>query len=176
MAKTAKKGTGKNREGSGSALVSAAINQNSVEKLGVIPWRFSGADLTYRSADDKNLLYIIELVRSGINPNAFGELTELTPFTMAEWADFLQLSERTIQRNQKEKKAFQPIQSEKIVELAMLYNYGVEVFGDKDNFDIWLDAKSIALGGRKPKELLDTNFGINLVKDELGRIEHGILA
>ncbi len=58
----------------------------------------------------------------------------------------------------------------------MLYQYGVEVFGDKENFDTWLKSKSISLGGRTPKDLLDTKFGIGMVKDELGRIEHGILA
>jgi putative toxin-antitoxin system antitoxin component (TIGR02293 family) len=99
-----------------------------------------------------------------------------TPFSLTEWANYLQLSERTIQRNQKENKTFQPIQSERIVEVSMLYKYGVEVFGNKDNFDTWLNTKSIALGGRIPKDLLDTKFGISMVKDELGRIEHGILA
>lgn len=79
-------------------------------------------------------------------------------------------------KKSKEKKAFQPIQSERIVELAMLYRYGLEVFGDKDNLNVWLNSRSIALGGSSPKELLDTKFGIGMVKDELGRIEHGILA
>ena len=41
---------------------------------------------------------------------------------------------------------------------------------------IWLDAENIALGGVKPKSLLDSTFGIEIVKDELTRIEHGILA
>ena len=131
---------------------------------------------SYKSADDKNVLAIIEAVRSGISFQEFEKIVRYAPFTLSEWASYLQLSERTIQRNQKEKKAFQPIQSERIVELVMLYQYGVEVFGDKDNFNTWLNAKSIALGGRTPKELLDTKFGVDMIKDELGRIEHGILA
>jgi len=131
---------------------------------------------SYKSADDKNMLAIIDVVRTGISFNEFDKIVGNAPFSLAEWANYLQLSERTIQRAQKEKKAFQPIQSERIVELAMLYEYGVEVFGDKENFNVWLNAKSIALGGRTPKELLDTMFGVGMVKDELGRIEHGVLA
>ena len=50
------------------------------------------------------------------------------------------------------------------------------MFEDKANFDSWLDTKSIGLGGIKPKDLFDTTFGINLVCDELTRIEHGVLA
>ena len=135
-----------------------------------------GSIFSYKSSDDKNVLAIIDLVRTGISFHEFENIVNNTPFSLAEWANYLQLSERTIQRNQKEKKPFQPIQSERIVELIMLYDYGVEVFGDKQNFNIWLNAKSIALGGRTPKELLDTKFGVGMVKDELGRIEHGVLA
>jgi putative toxin-antitoxin system antitoxin component (TIGR02293 family) len=140
--------------------------------------RQSKPDFTfsYKSADDKNVLAIIDVVRTGIPFNEFEKIVDNVPFSLAEWASYLQLSERTIQRNQKEKKPFQPIQSERIVDLVMLYEYGVEVFGDQGNFNIWLNSKSIALGGRTPKELLDTKFGVGMVKDELGRIEHGVLA
>lgn len=131
---------------------------------------------SYSTADDNNILVIIEMVRSGISYSDFNKIVVSTPFSISEWANYLQLSERTIQRAQKEKKAFQPIQSERIVELSMLYKYGVEVFGDKENFNTWLNASSVSLGGRIPKELLDTKFGISMVKDELGRIEHGVLA
>lgn len=132
--------------------------------------------LSYSGADDNNVLAIIDLVRNGISYKDFNQIADDTPFSLTEWANYLQLSERTIQRNQKEKKSFQPIQSERIVELSMLYKYGVEVFGDKHNFNIWLNSKSISLGGGTPKDLLDTTFGMSMVRDELGRIEHGILA
>lgn len=131
---------------------------------------------SYQEADDKNLLAIIDIVRNGISYKDFNRIADDTPFSLTDWAHYLQVSERTIQRNRKEKKSFQPIQSERIVELSMLYKYGVEVFEDKDNFNIWLNSKSISLGGRTPKDLLDTKFGIGMVRDELGRIEHGILA
>jgi putative toxin-antitoxin system antitoxin component (TIGR02293 family) len=106
-----------------------------------------GAFFSYSSVDDNNVLAIIDLVRTGISYKDFNKIADDTPFSIAEWAYYLQLSERTIQRNQKEKKSFQPIQSERIVELSMLYQYGVEVFGDKDNLNTWLNSKSIALGG-----------------------------
>lgn len=131
---------------------------------------------SYKLADDKNVLAIIDAVRTGISFAEFDKITSKIPFSLAEWASYLQLSERTLQRTQKGKKSFQPVQSERIVELVMLYQFGVEVFGDQESFNIWLNSKSVALGGRTPKELLDTMFGVNMVKDELGRIEHGVLA
>ncbi|RYZ24033.1 MAG: DUF2384 domain-containing protein [Chitinophagaceae bacterium] len=132
--------------------------------------------ISYMSEDDKNLLAIIELVRAGVSVHDFNEISKLTPFTQAEWAGYLQVSERTMQRNQKDQKPWPAIQSERIVELALLYQYGVSVFGDQESFNAWLGGRNIALGGHAPKELLDTKFGVTLVKDALGRIEHGIFA
>ena len=88
----------------------------------------------------------------------------------------MHLSERTLQRYKTEKKTFDSIYSDKILQIAILYKLGTETFGDKANFDTWLETKSIALGGVKPKELLDNTFGISLVRDELNRIENGVLA
>ena len=88
----------------------------------------------------------------------------------------MHLSERSMQRYKAEKKTFDPIHSEKILEIAFLYQRGVEVFGHSENFHTWLNTKSVALGGVPPQELMDTTFGINLLNDELTRIEHGVLA
>lgn len=67
---------------------------------------------------------------------------------------------------------------EKIMEkeLNSLYQYGIEVFGNEDKFSAWLATKNPTLGNIKPKELLDDDAGINLLKDELTRIEYGVLA
>ena len=50
------------------------------------------------------------------------------------------------------------------------------MFGNKDYFNTWLNSVNLALGSLKPKQLLDSYFGIELIKDELTRIEHGVLA
>lgn len=133
-------------------------------------------EFSYEAVDDKEILLIIEKIRNGISFQEFNRILLQTPFSLKDWAQYLQVSERTMQRNQKEKKVFQPVQSEKILELSMLYKFGVEVFGGSEGFDAWLEAPSVALGGRRPKDLLDTRFGVELVKDAIGRIEHGVLA
>lgn len=61
-------------------------------------------------------------------------------------------------------------------ELNSLFNYGIEVFGKRDKFSAWLETKNPALANIKPKELLNNVAGINLLKDELTRIKHGVLA
>lgn len=133
-------------------------------------------DLSLNAMDDKGSLLLIKTIREGINYAFFDELLKSIPFSFGEWSGYLNLSERTLQRYKKEQKPFQANFAERILEIRLLYKYGVEVFEDNNNFNSWLNTKSIALGGVKPKDLLDTTFGINLVRDELTRIEHGVLA
>jgi putative toxin-antitoxin system antitoxin component (TIGR02293 family) len=137
---------------------------------------FNEAAVSYQSLGNGNIITLIHTVRQGIGFAAFMSLVDKSPFTISEWCTFLHLSERTMQRYRKEAKKFDPIHSEKILEITMLYRKGVEVFGDAERFDSWLNSTSIALGNVKPKELLDNSFGITLLKDELGRIEYGVLA
>lgn len=134
------------------------------------------SSLSYRLIDDKDVFMLISTVREGIKYSLFQKIADMIPFSLSEWSHFLHLSERTFQRYKKEKRTFDPLHSEKILEITLIYNKGIEVFGDKANFDAWLEAKNVALGGLKPKELLDSTFGIGLLRDELTRIEHGVLA
>lgn len=132
--------------------------------------------ITYESLDEMDVLYLIRTVRKGIVYPRFAELTKAFPFSVNDWSGFLHLSERTIQRYQKEERSFDPVSSERIIEITLLYKHAVEVFGSKKKLDAWLDIQNAALGGSKPKELLDSTFGLQLIRNELARIEHGVLS
>jgi putative toxin-antitoxin system antitoxin component (TIGR02293 family) len=119
---------------------------------------------------------MLNMLREGADIPYFYNLSDRINFTLEDWSSFLHLSERTIQRYKKEKKPFDTIYTEKIVQIDLLYKKGAEVFGDNANFQTWMETISVPLGSVKPKELLDTTYGINMVADELGRIEHGIFA
>ena len=134
------------------------------------------AAISYQALGNRSIMSLIKTAREGISFAAFMTLVNKSPFNVNEWSTFLHLSERTMQRYKKEHKTFDPIHSEKILEITLLYKKGVEVFGDSDRVNAWLQANNIALGNVKPKDLLDNTFGISLLKDELGRIEHGVLA
>jgi putative toxin-antitoxin system antitoxin component (TIGR02293 family) len=81
-----------------------------------------------------------------------------------------------MQRYKKESIPFEPLQSEKILQIALIFQKGKEVFGDEKKFSQWLSAENLSLGGSKPKELLDNVFGIQMIENELIKIEYGILA
>ncbi len=132
--------------------------------------------VAYGSLDDVQALDLIQMIRKGLHYKKFHSLFQEAAFTINEWSKILHISERTMQRYESENKNFDPIQSEKIIQIAMLHKYGISVFGNAQNFHTWLYSKSIAMGGITPKDLLDSSLGIDLIKDELGRIEHGVLA
>lgn len=64
--------------------------------------------------------------------------------------------------------------SEKIVALSDLYSYGYEVFENVENFNSWLFVPNQALGGKKPFDIIDNQFGREEIRNLIGRIEFGI--
>ena len=133
-------------------------------------------EVTYQMLENTDTMVLMEAARTGIEYSFFNQLLHVIPITLNEWADILHLSNRTLQRYQKQKKNFETLQSERILEIAALYKYGEDVFGNAENFENWMNSKIIALGGVTPKSLLDNSYGIDMVKDVLGRIEHGVIS
>ena len=127
--------------------------------------------------DDESQHYaMIAMVREGISYTEFLSFFRQEPFTDTEWANYLGISARTLDRYRTGQKSFPAKQSERILEIKKLLNFGTLVFEDQANFMDWMSTGNIPLGGTLPKELLDTTMGINMVYDQLGRIQHGILA
>jgi putative toxin-antitoxin system antitoxin component (TIGR02293 family) len=130
----------------------------------------------YGKAPSSSILDLIHLIKNGMNFSAFENITKRIPFSFLDWSQFLHLSERTLQRYKKESKTIDPVYTEKIIDIANLYNLGVFVFGDETSFNQWIESPCLALNDNTPKSLLDTNLGIQLVRDEIGKIQHGIFA
>ena len=130
----------------------------------------------YGLTDDRKVFAYIEYVEDGLSYKKFNEFVQESPFTQSDWANFLQISTRTFQRYKKDNRNFEPIYSERILQVMLLYFKGIEVFESKKSYYTWLNTESIALGGKKPISLLSSTFGINMLRDELTRIEHGVLS
>ena len=122
---------------------------------------------------DKPLMILV--IRQGVTYNLFNLIKDTTPFTEENWADFLDISTKSLHRYKQTSKSFKPIQSEKIIEMAEVTNVGIDVFGDMDKFKLWLETPNFSLGNLKPMELLKDSYGKELVISELTRINYGIL-
>lgn len=123
----------------------------------------------------RNQSDLIELARKGIPKNAVVKMAKQLSFSGKELAIIINLSERTLQRYPDNKK-LEKTASEKAIQLAKLYERGNEVWGDLERFKAWMRHQNPFLGSKTPLEMLDTSFGFEMVLDEIGRIEHGILA
>lgn len=122
-----------------------------------------------------NKMLIVHSIRKGISFSFFNKIKNNSPFTDIEWADFLNISTKSLQRYKNEKKfVFKPIHSEKIIELAEVTNFGNTVFDTTKDFYSWLNTSSIALGSMKPLELLKNSYGKEMVMEELNRIDQGV--
>jgi len=62
-----------------------------------------------------------------------------------------------------------------LVFILQTYLNGVRVLGSKSQSRDWMLTESIPLGN-KPLEMLGNPIGVELVRNELGRIEFGVLA
>lgn len=118
----------------------------------------------------------LEIARSGVRSKDFLRLYNSWQFSLADWSFMVGISERSLQRYIKTDHTFSVAESEKLLRLAHLLNRGSSVFGSAAHFQQWLREPSTAFRADSPFGLLDTIFGLDMVLDELGRIEHGILA
>lgn len=117
---------------------------------------------------------MILVIRKGIPYSFFNLIQHFTPFSEDNWADFLDISTKSLQRYKQNARVFKPIQSEKIIEMAEVTQVGLDVFGDMEKFKLWLETPNYALGNLKPVELLKDSYGKELVISELTRINYGI--
>ncbi len=76
--------------------------------------------------------------------------------------------------SKKPEEKFDQLTSERIMLLADVFSYGLVVFEDRDRLTAWLKRPSKALGDKSPIDMMDTLYGIQEVKNELGRIEYGV--
>lgn len=122
-------------------------------------------------------LDMVGLVRHGLTRQALFHLSDTLRLTLSEAAQIFHVSLRTLQRYKQAKNPHREVLdsavSDRMVQLADLYAYGSEVLGE-DIFLRWLQTPLRTLGGKMPKELLFSSVGIDMVKDELTRIEYGV--
>ncbi len=110
------------------------------------------------------------------NYSEFKKLADKTPFTLAEWAAILHLSERTLQRYAKSNSNFAPINAERALQIEKVLKEGKLAFGNAINFYNWLKRKPAMLEGNLSIESLNSLEGIEKVLTQLGRIQHGLFA
>jgi len=116
----------------------------------------------------------INSIREGLPAFSAQRASKTLDIPMKEISSVLHISQKTIERRISQKKPLDLITSDRLVQVARVFGRTVEVMGDKGRAKAWMFRPSFPLGNKIPFQLLDTTTGVDLVLDELGRIEHGI--
>lgn len=87
------------------------------------------------------------------------------------------LPQTTYNKKKKDKDLLSGRDSELILVLTELLDFGAAVFNDeKEKFQRWLKKPNISLGGATPESLFDSLTGIQEVRNSLNRLEYGNMA
>jgi len=111
-----------------------------------------------------------ELSSRSISKEYIKDIIRLAKLTVSELISFIPISIDSYKR----RVDFNPSVTEKVLEIEEVYRRGLDAFGD--SFYAWMDANNVSLDGKKPKELLANSFGVRILLDEIGKLEHGVLA
>jgi len=115
-------------------------------------------------------LRLVHRSRQGVTRKALNHLSRKIGRSVSLLAEILPASYSTLTK----KEVFDKATSGHILLIEGIFSYGVEVFGDLDKFNQWLDIPVSGLDDATPFSLLDTSFGIELIKDELSKIDYGL--
>ena len=130
----------------------------------------------YKSAIN-NDLSIVKSSNAGVSSKIFSELVEMSGISKRFLAEeVFDISLKTMMRYQKDNKKLNPRNSEIALKLMNLFRKGIEIFGTMISFMSWLNKEAYGLGDKLPINLMNTNTGIDLIEEELIRIEFGALA
>ncbi|MGB0948623.1 MAG: type II toxin-antitoxin system Xre/ParS family antitoxin [Marinirhabdus sp.] len=116
---------------------------------------------------------LIDATRKGLPKSVLATISAVLGISMEKMSSLLHVSYRTIQRK-KDEDLLNVYTTGQLFEIARVVSHGIAVFETLDGFKKWLHTEIRALNHKKPIAFFDTGFGLNLIDNTLGRIEHGV--
>jgi putative toxin-antitoxin system antitoxin component (TIGR02293 family) len=151
------------------SIVRAKVARDSYPK-----WRLEseGNEYTWTSKLER-----VNLIRTGVPYGSIDVISKRINVPVKEVLHIFGLPQTTYNKKRREKSLLNGRDSEVVLLLTELVDYGVEVFNDEeDKFLRWMKKQNYSLGDNSPESLLDSFTGIQEVRNCLNRIEYGNLA
>ncbi len=124
-----------------------------------------------------NRMERVEVIRQGIPYHAIEGISERLKSPVKSVLAIVGIAQTTYNKKKSEHALLDSRESELIVLLTELIDYGIAVFNNEEGkFQRWLKKPNVSLGGHSPDSLLDTATGIDEVNNCLNRIEFGNFA
>ncbi len=113
-------------------------------------------------------------IREGYDYASITQLADAFDTTMEATISVLGLPRSTIKRKKTEDQPLSAAISDQIYRANRVFARCMDLFGEKDAANRWLQREHLSLNGATPLSLLDTTAGYEMVLDELERINNGV--
>jgi putative toxin-antitoxin system antitoxin component (TIGR02293 family) len=124
-----------------------------------------------------NKMERVKIIREGIPYGSIEVISKKLNRPVKSVLSIVGLPQTTYNKKKHDHALFDSRNSELILLINELLDYGLDVFNNEnEKFERWLKKPNLSLGGNSPENLLDTITGINEVKFCLNRLEFGNLA
>lgn len=143
----------------------------------VISIRRSSINTDGKEYSWSNRLERVGVIRSGIPYDAIEVISRRLNNPVKSVLAIVGIPQTTYNKKKSEHLMLDSRDSELVILINELIDYGLEVFNnEEEKFQRWLKKPNLSIGGNIPEEMLDTITGINEVKFSLNRLEYGNLA
>lgn len=149
--------------------------QNALDKRGVV--QKSTFEFEGRKYQWSNKIERIGVIRAGIPYGSIEVISQRLNKPVKSLLAIVGLPQTTYNKKKSEHSLLDRRDSELLVLINELIDYGISVFNnEEEKFQRWLKKPNLTLGGNAPDSMLDTMTGINEVRFSLNRLEYGNLA
>lgn len=115
-----------------------------------------------------------QLASKGVPARAIGRLERSLGLSPPQGARLLAVSESSRKRFKRSPaKRLNEAASDRIVRIVSAVAEAAEIFGDQNKAIAWFKTPNLALNSQQPLELMTSDPGAKLVRDELNRIRYG---
>ena len=119
----------------------------------------------------------VEIIRNRLPYDSIEVISKKANLPVKQLLLLLGIPQTTYNKKKKEKDLLSGRDSEIVLVLSEILEFGFQVFnGEKEKFQRWLQKPKLSLGGVTPESLFDSLTGIQEVRNCLNRLEYGNLA
>ncbi len=118
----------------------------------------------------------IRAVHQGFKPDVYRNIIDKTKLSQNAFQRATRIPVSTIKRRLKNDERFSVQESDAMYRLASLLKLATEMFDDEDRALEWINEEVYGLDGKRPLDMVSTTADFEVVKDLIGRIEHGIFS
>lgn len=151
-----------------------SIQRARTTKPEIPPWRIQVTEGEYVWATPMDR---VRILREGLPYESVEVISKRADLPVKQVLHLFGIPQTTYNKKKKDKDLLSGRDSEMILVLIELLDFGIAVFNNEtDKFQRWLKKPNISLGGTTPESLFDSLTGIQEVQNSLNRLEYGNLA